>query len=284
MNKRESCVFILTHGRADNVQTYKSLRKFGYTGRIYLIIDDEDEQEERYRELYGDQVIRFCKQEYIDRSMCINPDKPRKVILYARNACFDIARDLGITHFVEMDDDYKEFQFRFEKDGKLRLKDIYRMDAVIDAFFDFLESTDALSVAMGQGGDLLGGRKSKRWRDRLLRKAMNSFFCRTDRPVDFIGSINEDVNTYVTKGNRGELFFTYLPTILIQTATQSNNGGMTETYLESGTYAKTFPSVMLNPSCVKVSEMGETGHRIHHRVYWKNAVPKILNEKHKKTR
>ena len=284
MNKRESCVFILTHGRADNVQTYKSLRKFGYTGRIYLIIDDEDDQEERYRELYGDQVIRFCKQEYIDRSMCINPDKPRKVILYARNACFDIARDLGITRFVEMDDDYKEFQFRFEKDGKLRLKDIYRMDAVIDAFFDFLESTDALSVAMGQGGDLLGGRKSKRWRDRLLRKAMNSFFCRTDRPVDFIGSINEDVNTYVTKGNRGELFFTYLPTILIQTATQSNNGGMTETYLESGTYAKTFPSVMLNPSCVKVSEMGETGHRIHHRVYWKNAVPKILNEKHKKTR
>ena len=282
MSERRSCVFILTHGRADNVQTYKALRKFGYTGKIYLVIDDEDDQEDQYRELYGDQVLQFCKQDYIDRSQCINPDKPRKVILYARNACFDLAKSLGITHFVEMDDDYKEFQFRYEKGEKLKLKDIYCMDAVIDAFFDFLEATGASSVAMGQGGDLLGGRQSKRWRDRLLRKAMNSFFCRTDRPIGFIGSINEDVNTYVTKGNRGELFFTYLPTILIQTATQSNKGGMTETYLDNGTYVKTFPTVMLNPSCVKVSEMGETCHRIHHRVFWKNAVPKILNERWKK--
>lgn len=155
MNERSVCVFILTHGRADNVQTYKSLRKFGYTGKIYLVIDDEDEQEDRYRELYGDEVVQFCKQEYLEKSMCINPDKPRKVILYARNACFDIAKRLGITHFVEMDDDYKEFQYRYEKGGKLKLKDIYCMDDVVNIFFDFLEASGALSVAMGQGGDLL---------------------------------------------------------------------------------------------------------------------------------
>lgn len=275
-------VYILTHGRADNVVTYQTLRKCGYTGPIYLVIDDEDEQEAEYRARYGDAVKQFCKQDYIDRSMCINPDKPRKVILYARNACFDIAREMGVERFIEMDDDYKAFQYRWEADGKLKIKDIRNLDKVFAAMFDFMEASGAVSVAMGQGGDLIGGIHSKRWRDQLLRKCMNSFFCRTDRPINFVGSINEDVNTYVSAGNRGALFFTVLRVMLVQTATQSNKGGMTETYLENGTYVKTFPSVMLAPYCVKVAEMGETGHRIHHRVYWKNAVPRILSEKWKK--
>ena len=134
-------VFILTHGRADNVATYKTLRKAGYSGKIYLVIDDEDDQEDQYRAIYGDEVVQFCKQDYIDRSMCINPDKPRKVILYARNACFDIAKNLGITHFIEMDDDYKEFQYRWEQDGKLKFKNIKNIDKVFAAMFQFLDDT-----------------------------------------------------------------------------------------------------------------------------------------------
>ena len=35
-------VFILSHGRPDNVITYQTLRKCGYTGRIFIIVDDED--------------------------------------------------------------------------------------------------------------------------------------------------------------------------------------------------------------------------------------------------
>lgn len=41
-------VFILSHGRADNIKTIKTLKKQGYTGKIYIIIDDEDEQESLY--------------------------------------------------------------------------------------------------------------------------------------------------------------------------------------------------------------------------------------------
>jgi hypothetical protein len=39
---------------------------------------------------------------------------------------------------------------------------------------------------------------------------------------------------------------------------------------------------MYCPSFVKVSMMGEKHRRIHHRVSWKNAVPVIIDEKHKK--
>ena len=52
---------ILTHGRADRVITHDALRRFGYTGPIYLIVDDQDDQIDRYRELYGDNVIVFDK-------------------------------------------------------------------------------------------------------------------------------------------------------------------------------------------------------------------------------
>lgn len=284
MAERKTAVFILTHGRADNVITYKTLRKCGWTGPIYIIIDDEDDQEPRYRELYGDYVQKFCKEDYLRKSMCINPDKPRKVILYARNACFDIARKLGITHFVEMDDDYMAFQFRYAEGDKLKITNIKNLDAVIERFFDFLEATGADSVAFGQGGDLLGGMNNRRWNDKLLRKAMNSFFCITDRPINFIGSINEDVNTYVTRGNVGHLFFSTMFVILVQKATQHNKGGMTETYLDNGTYVKTFPTIMLNPSCTKVAMMGQSGRRIHHKVLWRYAVPKILNESYRKWR
>ena len=61
--KNNFAVFILSHGRADKVITVKSLRNSGYTGKIYIICDNEDEQIPRYQENYGkDNVIIFNKE------------------------------------------------------------------------------------------------------------------------------------------------------------------------------------------------------------------------------
>lgn len=76
---------------------------------------------------------------------------------------------------------------------------------------------------------------------------MNSLFCRTDCPIEFRGTMNEDVTTYTTLGSRGNLFFTICDICVLQLPTQSLAGGMTEAYLESGTYLKTFYSVMSMP-------------------------------------
>jgi len=37
---KKFAVFILSNGRPDNVITYRSLRSHGYTGKIYIIVDD----------------------------------------------------------------------------------------------------------------------------------------------------------------------------------------------------------------------------------------------------
>lgn len=50
-------VFILSHGRAGNVKTYQTLINQGYTGKIYIIIDDEDDMRNSYIDKYGEACV-----------------------------------------------------------------------------------------------------------------------------------------------------------------------------------------------------------------------------------
>lgn len=84
-------VFILTHNRPDNVITYKSLKKCGYSGEIILIIDDEDPQKEKYFENYQDIEI-FSKSKIAETFDEADNFQDRRAIVYARNACFEIAK------------------------------------------------------------------------------------------------------------------------------------------------------------------------------------------------
>ena len=282
--RNDFAILILTHGRPDNIKTLSSLKRAGYTGKYYIVIDNEDEKANEYYNLYGDKVIMFDKQAISDNP---NYDKfdnnnNKKVIYFARNAAMEIAKDLGLKYYMQFDDDYKDFMFRFEKDGTLKYLPIENIDKVINLLIDFLNNTKALSVCMSQGGDHLGGVNGGIWKTKLKRKAMNSFLVDVDRSFKFYGRINEDVNTYTMLGNRGELFFTIADIQLNQAQTQSNAGGMTDVYLDSGTYVKSFYSVICSPQAVKISMMGDTQMRIHHKVYWNYCVPKIINEKYKK--
>ena len=93
------------------------------------------------------------------------------------------------------------------------------------------------------------------------------------------------MNTYTTLGRRGELFFTVIQAQLNQLQTQTNAGGMSEMYAASGTYVKSFYSVMYAPSCVSLGTLGDPRsphYRIHHKINWHATAPKILCEEHRK--
>lgn len=290
MNNRKAAVFILTHGRAQNVETYKALRDCGYTGRIYLIIDDEDRQAQQYISRYGkDNVIVFSKEKAESYTDTADTKAERNVVVFARNTCHKIAADLGLTHFVELDDDYTRFAYRAVKDGELKNIKTHKLDDIFSAMFDFLDVSGALAVAPAQGGDYIGGVNSRVWKEQCSRKVMNMFFCRTDRPFKFYGRLNEDTTAYTLLGQQGGLFFTVANWELIQGQTQQNEGGLTDAYLSLGTYVKSFYSVMYCPSCVKISALGDGSkgvrhERIHHRVDWTHCTPMIINEKWKKER
>jgi glutathionyl-hydroquinone reductase len=100
--------------------------------------------------------------------------------------------------------------------------------------------------------------------------------------MNFLGRINEDVNTYTTLGSRGQVFLTIADAMINQLETQTNSGGMTDVYLAFGTYLKSFYSVMHMPNAVKLKMMGDKYYRIHHEVNWEVCVPKIVSGVYKK--
>lgn len=221
-------VFILSHGRAGNVVTLQTLRNLKYNGKWYIIVDDEDDEVQAYRENFGtEHVIMFCKQDIIDRTDTMDNFLEHRAIVYARNASFKIAKDLGLTYFLMLDDDYKEIMFRYADGKQLRTKRLKHgeINRIFDAMLKFLDVSGAATVAFAQGGDFVGGLEGGNFKKRLLRKAMNSFFCRVDRPIEFRGTMNEDVTTYTTLGSRGVLFFTFVDMHVGQLPTQSLGGG-----------------------------------------------------------
>lgn len=277
-----SAALILTHGRPDRVHTYDLLKRSGWTRPVYLVIDDEDKTADEYRKRYGDQVIQFSKEEIEKRFDIGDTQVDRRNIIYARNASFDIAEQLGIEYHIQLDDDYLHFEHRWPEDSKLKTRDITRFDDVFNAMAEYLDLSGAHAVAMAQGGDMIGGLAGQFSAARIKRKAMNSFVCRTDRRFNFVGRINEDVNTYVSLGSRGALFFTFLDVDLVQVATQSQAGGISEWYARFGTYVKSFYTVMMHPSSVKIATMHTTNPRIHHHISWEHTVPKIISDRHRK--
>lgn len=276
-------VFILTHGRPDGVAvTIKALVKARYSGRWYLLLDDEDETRGEYERRWGaDRVLTFNKDEVAETFDLADNDGPRGVIIYARNACEQIAADLGLSYYQQLDDDYTYFAHRLNRAGALAYAWTYRLDDVLDAFIDFLDSSGALTVAFAQGGDFIGGIWGA-YRTPIKRKAMNTFISRVGHPIRFVGRINEDVNTYVWRGTQGALFLTATDFAINQVNTQEQGGGMTGAYLDSGTYRKSMYTVMLAPSCVQVSTIGELAHRIHHHISWNHCTPKVLAPDFKK--
>ena len=285
MKNKDFAVFILTHGRPDNVITLQTLQKCGYTGKLYLIIDNEDKTAEQYYQNFGrDKVIMFNKKKYADECDECNNFDERRTITMARNACFDIAKQVGVAYFIELDDDYTHFYFTADEKLKYRSdhKSVKSIDKIFDYFLNFYKSISCKSIAFAQGGDFIGGEGSSVWKKKLARKCMNSFICSTDRPFKFIGAMNEDVNTYTTRASRGDLFITIAWIRLEQKRTQSQGGGISEMYDKFGTYCKAFTTVMNCPSSVTVSKMGVSDMRIHHKINWNNTVPKILSPDLKK--
>lgn len=281
--REDFAILILTHGRAENVLTLKTLLKSGYKGKWYLIIDNEDSQAEMYYRNFGEEhVVMFDKyKKSLEVDTC-DIQRERNVVIYARESCFEIAKKLGLKYFLELDDDYTEFRSRVLENDVFTSYYVQDINSIIEEYLIFLENSNAHCVAFAQTGDFIGGVGSNLYKKKILRKAMNAFFCKVDRPFSFTGRLNEDVNAYVLEGSRGKLFLTPYDMTLNQLETQKNKRGLTDAYLQYGTYVKSFYSVIVCPSCVKVYEMGCSSRRIHHRIEWNNATPCIIREDFKK--
>ena len=279
------CILIISNGRPNDIKTINTLNSCGNTYPWYIVLDNLDKSEPEYRKKYGAKVIIFDKPEIAKKVDNGDNFNNLRTTTHARNACFDIAKDLGYDYFLVLDDDYTSFDFRINHlmDYPSKFWKIRNIDKVFNSYIEFFIKSKAKTLCMTQGGDYIGGPSNPiAIKKTLLRKAMNSFFCSTKNRFNFVSRLNEDVNTYLSLGAKGELFLTAPLCSLTQKQTQGTAGGMTDAYIDGGTYIKSFYSVMYCPSFVKVTMMATKFKRIHYIVNWKHATPLIISEKHKK--
>lgn len=273
-------VFILSHGRADNVITLKTLHRAGYTGRVYIVIDNEDKQADRYYQNFGDKVIMFDKAAEAERTDIGDNFTERNTVLFARNAVFDIAEQMGIEYFIVLDDDYNDFRYKIDGNKKhIDRAEILSADDVIISLLEYYQSANFATLSIAQGGDFIGGVGNNLHKSMgKRRKAMNFWILSTNRKYKYISRMNDDTSTYVYLGNKGLLFLTFPFIAIQQKETQQNEGGLSEMYHAFGTYVKSFYTVMYQPSSVKVGMMGDTHRRLHHSIDWETTVPCIISE------
>ena len=127
-----------------------------------MVVDDEDDSLNEYIKVYGkESVLVFNKSEVAKTFDEFDNSEERRSVVYARNACFDLAKQLGYTYFLELDDDYKEFQFRYIDGTALRLIYPLNVDDIFDAMLDYYKTIPAKTIAMAQNGDFL---RWCRWR------------------------------------------------------------------------------------------------------------------------
>ena len=285
MVRDDFAILIISHGRPDKMKVMHALAKVNYTGKYYIIIDNEDDTADEYYRQFGEHVIMFDKSKLDGTFDIMDNFEGRSVPVFARNVLYDIARDLGLKYFLELEDDTKDFVYRFvSTENKLSSKKVLDFDSIVNAMVQFLEDSNADVVAFIQGGDLLGGWDRNLWKSKVIRKAMQTFFFRVDNPIYFQGRFNDDVNMYLQQGKVGKLVLSIRDICLITEETQKVGGGITEMYQKYGTYVKSFYSIMLRPDCVKIWGMTSFSgnRRLHHIIDWDKAVPKIISSDFKK--
>lgn len=296
---------ILSHGRPNDQATVKTLERFGYTGDWFIVLDNEDETVDEYRALYGEDKIKVFDKEAVMRSGKVNAMDNffiKKTVVYARYACYEIAKEMGYKYFMMCEDDHDSLRWRMnpEIDYSSKMvsdsKDYCALDQIIDTMLDYFIAVPSIkTLCMAQSGDYIGGGGSRMATDQYRRKAMGTFITRVDDPIKFSGSMNDDTTAYSMNAAMGELMLTTGFIAVNTKPTQKNSGGNTDIYEAFGTYVKTFYSVMGHPSGVKVSVLFNTSarknvgpktnetFRIHHRVSWNNVTPKIIRQNIKKS-
>lgn len=276
-------IFICTHGRPDKQLTLNTLRKCGYTGKIYLVLDDTDETIQKYIDLYGaDNIFIFDKRSYIDLTdtFVSHEIAPTKCVVYARNAVEDIAHSMNLVCYAVVDDDIKEFRHRWINDNKLKSSTIlYKMDDVITEYIRFLLENNISYCSFGCVPNYFGGLSVYDKQRTNARTCHNFIFKNCNFHQYWMASYVEDMTTPFVYGRTGQLWLAVLDVELVAPICGTTAGGMQDTYVSIPEFKRQTYALISSPSSIQI-RLRNNKWRI---CVSKDAVvPKILSFRFKK--
>lgn len=291
MMKNKFCVFILSHQNVNECKTLEMLKKYNYTGDWKIVIDDLDDQKEKYKERYKDHLVIFDKLAYLNSfDTAFSPKWDAMASpTYARMFLQDYVDKNKIENYCIMDDDIRRLNLVQPQKGKLKKKEFENIDEILDNIVNYIDSTKIYCLGFSSPMTYIGGKYDV---DKILnkRRVSNIFILNSNRNLIWKTIFYEDCNTCLTNGNLGKLILS-LPFVEIiadaQGSTNQNNnkkiaeGGMGELYELSNQYQRSFYSIMVQPSSV-VLKCFHNKTNLYPNIRSNNQFPKIISDKFKK--
>ena len=273
-------IFICTHGRPYAQFTYNALRTAGFTGKIYLVVDDEDSTVPALQEL-GYDILQFCKQYYID-TVDIGrrrSDAKRAAILYAKCACEDFAKELQLDAFVIADDDLTNLRYRYEEDGHLKSLKVSNLDKVVENYCEYMLESGVCMTSFGAMPLYMAGIVTPK-KIEEARIPYNILFRNTSIPFNWISEMNEDIISVLA--DKSGHYIQMLPFIKydMKELHAGAQGGMTANYKAMTLFQRVQTIIMYDPVSVYYIAM-KTG--ITHAVHKELAFPKLISSSCKKS-
>lgn len=277
MKNKKVCYIILSHERAKNQITFKMLKKCGVDSKcIFILIDNEDKQEDEYKTLY-ENILVFDKKKEENEADTFDNSGNNNVVLFARNYGIKWAKQNGYDFAVLLDDDITTFMYRYVKDGKMRKKNVNNINKVINCVINYIKKTNIDMISFGNEYDYIGGINGG-IREGIRRKANGVFVINLKKHIKFISRFNEDINTCYTMNQKGALIFSIMCIKMVAKNTGNGKGGMESCYKTMSDYNKCFYSVICLPSMMKIVNK-KNGDII---LKKSNDCPKIISERYKK--
>lgn len=230
-------VFIKTHGRPDKQLTLRTLREAGYTGDIFLILDNEDclSEYNRFIDDEHDPNI-FChifdKQTLVNEIDSGTNHPKRDVNLYAWVACERFAKRHGDEFFIMSDDDITGFRFRYKEGKHLRsLKITQNLDEIFALVEEYMLSCNLSAMSTGIPQMYFSGDIEKDlWKWRV---PYTFVFRNAKHKLNWVSEYEEDIITAIRASIDGQ-YLSVLPVIQRETVEIGTNyGGMHNSYTDS---------------------------------------------------
>ena len=277
--KLKFSIFITSHNSPYECISYASLRTAGYTGDIYIVIDDADPQFDEYSRS-GNNLVVFHKQDYIEKldigMSKLNPQLA--AVLYARAAVEDFAKQMDLDYFMVMDDDIYGFRYRYADKNKLCSKPVENFDILIDNYIQFMKESNSLCLSFAHDGSFIGGLSAI---PKILeRRSCHTIFLRdTSKEFEWKFAVNEDYVSSLLYANIGKLMLT-LPFVQRNISGMNDRQeGMHDLYESTTEFQRAFYNVIACPWACVVSEYNN------HFVVRTNkstAYPKIISSRYRR--
>lgn len=236
-------IFIISHGRADNVATVAALDNAGITDNIFIVVDDLDEQRASYEEKFGTRCIVFDKREIAKETETMDNFGIMATPVYARNYVQKYAKANGIIHYIVMDDDITKFGGKIVDKGKFKTRKINDIDPIFSSIFDFLDSSPNLTVlSLANEGGYFGGMNGE-YKNGLVWKIQQVMFCDSRKHIHWNGTYNEDMNATTFPDTIG---YKVMSVFCKSPSRGSNTGGIS--YISQ--YMNNYYTYMLCPAAI----------------------------------